>query len=943
MSFQPPLYRVLLRSAVLVLLPLLCLAAWVLHGAWQQQRELERDSIDRLLHERVRSVQSRLEHTLDMAVFAATRLRRTPLREPAACAALLGDLLAMQPLVTAAALRDGAGHAVCAAGAAPPPPLPLATTLPWRLGALPDGSLQVDHLVQGDSRAVPGRLSLRLDAAGLGAPAEPGEAAGATRLQWLADPAAVPPAAAPPVRLVKLRGQPVATVELARAGGLPLPPGRLGLPAVLAAMLACTLLTMMVLLWLGHRLLRGESRRLMRVARYPEEGESIGARMVAGELAEAAGVIAAEQQRARALGEELRQATLRLEEVQRAASIGSWRMDLSSSRIEWSAQTHAIFGMPQHEAITLERLFSLVHPQDRAGLAEHHRALAAGLGDLDFAHRIERPGGEERVVHERGAVAARDAQGRPTALVGTVQDVTEAWEATSLNDALARVLALSEDPVLLTREHAGTWLRAWSNRAWDRLCEQLNLDGREADHQLFNPATGLLRTHAGRAREAQLQKKLLRLELVLDLPPGRRWYEVELMPQGGSAGRAGHGLLVLRDRSAERQAAEALRESNEQLERLVRQRTDALVRSEQQYRVLADLSPQILWQADRDGKVSYLNRTWYELVGARDGDWLGMRWTDALHPDDVAGSLQAMGTGVRTRQPWQVRRRVKDRAGAYRSFLGVAAPVLAADGQVEGWVGVDTDITELERRAHRLHQLNAELETFSYTVSHDLRAPVHVIKGFAQALLSGQVGKLDDEARSYLERMLRGAGRMDELISDLLDLARLSRETLVLRRFDPGALARSLVEAIQERYPGQVIDCHTSGGGLEIEADRRLFQVLLENLLDNAAKFSAGRPVCRIDLTWWREREEIVVEVADQGVGFPPELAHRLFQPYQRLHARKAFPGNGIGLATVARIVQLHDGTISAHNRPGGGAVFQIRLPLAVQPAGAGAAVTEAS
>jgi PAS domain S-box-containing protein len=707
----------------------------------------------------------------------------------------------------------------------------------------------------------------------------------------------------------------------------------LSLPAMVAVLLAGVVLTAVVLRWFNRRRLRGDSQRLMRIARHPDEGELLRPHISDGGLADAAQVIADERRQLQALGEQLRLAKERLEEVQRAASMGSWRLDVGSGRIEWSDQAHLIFGVPLGDEFPLERLLSLVHPEDLAPLNAQRQALIAGSADLDMAHRIERPGGEERVVHVRGTAAARDAAGRPTALVGTVQDVTEAWEASGLSDALARALALSADPVLMTREHAGIWLWAWSNRAWDRLCEQLLLDGREADHQLFNPHTGLLRAHAARAREARAQRKVLRLDLEMATPQGQRWFEAELIPQVGAPGRAGHGLLLLRDRSVERRAAQALRDANARLERVVGERTAALARSEQQYRVLADLSPQILWQADREGRVSYLNRAWHELVGPREGGWLGLRWMDALHPDDVAASMDAITTGLRDGQPWQARRRFKSAGGAYRSLLGVAAPLRSESGAVEGWVGVEADITELERHAARLQQLNAELETFSYTVSHDLRAPVHVVKGFVEALLAGQVGQIDEQARGYLERVLRGARRMDELIADLLALARLSRETLQLSRFDPGELALALVEAIQERYPGRVIECSTSGGGLLIEADRRLFQVMLENLLDNAAKFSAGRPVCRIELSWQREREEVVLELADNGVGFPPEFTHRLFRPYQRLHAQGDFPGNGIGLATVARIVQLHGGTISAHNREQGGTLFRIRLPLAAAPA----------
>jgi PAS domain S-box-containing protein len=919
-------YRALQRHAVLLLLPMLCVATWALYHAITLQRQVERDDLDRLLLQRAQRVEKQLEQTLQLAAFAASGMRHPALQETGMCTVFLNDLIAIQPAISGAALRDGHGSTVCSSRDAPERPLSVNPEMPWNLQPQPDGSLQLDHLVAESGDAPVGQVSLRIDAQAIINLAEPGEETPVAWLHWVTTPAEAQGAS--PAPAVELRGQVVAfAVPEASAPGTGVGT-RLGLPVVAAGMLGCVVLAMVAVVWIDARMLRDDSERLMQVARHPEEGDRIRARMLTGRLANAADVIATEQRSARELNEQLRQTTARLEEVQRVASIGSWRADLAAGTLEWSAQAHIIFGLSDGEKITWERLFSMVHPDDRIGRTGHHETLVAGLADMDCAYRIERTGGEERVVHERGTVAARDEAGRPTALVGTVQDVTEAWEATGLNDALTRALALSDDPVLLTREHAGIWLWAWSNRAWDRLCEQLRLDGREADHQLFNPDSGLLRAHVTEARDARAQHQVLRLELSFVLPQGHCWYDAELIPQFSAPGRPGHGLLRLRDRSAERKAALVLRDANSQLEHTVRERTEALARSERQYRVLADLSPQVLWQAGPGGEISYLNHAWYKLVGDRDGGWLGLRWLDALHPDDVAPSVEAVATGVQLRQPWHLRRRVKAKGGGYRSLLSAAAPMLDRRGEVESWTGVDTDITELEQHASRLQQLNEELETFSYTVSHDLRAPVHVIKGFVDALLSGQIGQIDAEAQHYLGRVLSNARRMDDLITDLLALARLARETPQLQRFDPGVLAHSLIPAIQERYPDRIIECHTEGGGLHIEADLRLFQVVLENLLDNAAKFTAGQPTCRIEMTWRAEREEAVIELADNGVGFPEDFAHRLFRPYQRLHGKDRFPGHGIGLATVARIVQRHGGSVSAHNRAAGGAIFRIRLPL---------------
>lgn len=219
-----------------------------------------------------------------------------------------------------------------------------------------------------------------------------------------------------------------------------------------------------------------------------------------------------------------------------------------------------------------------------------------------------------------------------------------------------------------------------------------------------------------------------------------------------------------------------------------------------------------------------------------------------------------------------------------------------------------------------------ELDTLSYSVSHDLRAPVQVIRGFADALLAGQVGTIDIAAFQVLERVRHNAARMDELMTELLSLSRLSRETLRCERFDPIHLAGGVLDGVRHRYPDRVIEWQASGS-VELVADRRLVLVMLDSLVDNAAKFSAAGPVCLVELRSRSERDEVVIEVFDRGVGFPSELASRLFRPFQRLHSNGRFAGSGIGLARAARIARLHGGTIGGRNRDGGGAVFEVRMP----------------
>lgn len=383
------------------------------------------------------------------------------------------------------------------------------------------------------------------------------------------------------------------------------------------------------------------------------------------------------------------------------------------------------------------------------------------------------------------------------------------------------------------------------------------------------------------------------------------------------------------DRTEEFAARAALERLNATLEETVAARTSSLSISEQRYRTLAELSPQVIWQADARGRLTFLSRRWHELVGEREGGWLGMGWVDALPPADLVATRRAFAAAARERRPMRMRRRIRGRGGQLHSMLTVAAPVFDAEGSVLSWVGVDTDVGELESIQQELNDAVERQEAFSYSVSHDLRAPVHVIAGFAGVLLDGQVGSIDEEARHYIGRIAENAHRMEALITDLLALSRLGREELAPQSFELVALLREVVQAERDRQPGREIGLEAPAA-CEVRADPSLVRILLENLVGNAVKFSSREPVSRlrfeVEKVLGEGGEETVFSLADNGVGFPAEYAGRMFQPFQRLHGRDEFEGSGIGLAIVARIVGMHRGRVWAESGEQGGAKFAFTL-----------------
>ncbi|MDP2239009.1 MAG: ATP-binding protein [Burkholderiales bacterium] len=228
---------------------------------------------------------------------------------------------------------------------------------------------------------------------------------------------------------------------------------------------------------------------------------------------------------------------------------------------------------------------------------------------------------------------------------------------------------------------------------------------------------------------------------------------------------------------------------------------------------------------------------------------------------------------------------------------------------------------QAEHSNQALAALNEELEAFSYSVSHDLRAPLRSMDGFSLLLIEDYGDKLDEEGRDALERIRAASQRMGYLIDDLLRLSQVTRAELNVTRVDLSAIAREIADALDREQPGRSVEWAIEAG-LSLSADPALMRIAMQNLLQNAWKFTGrtDRPVIRVGAL---ERDaKTVYFVADNGVGFDMAYADRLFGAFQRLHHAGDFPGTGIGLAIVQRIIRRHDGEIRAEAKEGAGATF---------------------
>jgi PAS domain S-box-containing protein len=261
------------------------------------------------------------------------------------------------------------------------------------------------------------------------------------------------------------------------------------------------------------------------------------------------------------------------------------------------------------------------------------------------------------------------------------------------------------------------------------------------------------------------------------------------------------------------------------------------------------------------------------------------------------------------------------------------------NGTLLGFSKITRDLTErkkgeaqivelnnsLRSRNLSLEAANKELEAFSYSVSHDLRAPLRSIDGFSKAILEDGYDKLDQPCREHLQRVRLASQRMGQLIDDLLNLSRVSRGDFRHRQVDLAQTAREVIEECRARAPERCISVKIPTQMI-VEADPRLMRVMLTNLIGNAWKFTGKTEDAVIEFGRAGENGQAECFVRDNGVGFSMEYVGKLFGAFQRLHSEKEFPGTGIGLATVQRIIHRHGGEVRAQSKPGEGATFYFTL-----------------
>jgi PAS domain S-box-containing protein len=391
-----------------------------------------------------------------------------------------------------------------------------------------------------------------------------------------------------------------------------------------------------------------------------------------------------------------------------------------------------------------------------------------------------------------------------------------------------------------------------------------------------------------------------------------------------------------------------LEASNERLQREVEERERAeraRNTSQRRVRTLISALTQVVWVSDSRGRFVEEREAWTAYTGQSLDDYRDFGWRKAFDEDSRQALEVAWSRAMSDAATFDIELKLWHGASGRHRYVALrAVPMLDQAGAVEEWIGAVLDIEDQRAAEHGLRALNAELEQrvalrtsqletankdlegFSYSVSHDLRAPIRAIGGFCTLLTKDHQAQLDPEAQRKLAVIKSEAERMGALIDDLLAFSRLGRKALQPIDIDMGELAGSAYKRLLNGQPQRPIDFRL-GMLPRATADRSLLEQVWVNLLSNAIKFSSKKDAPVVEVGAISEEREYVYFVRDNGAGFDPRYQDKLFGVFQRLHHSDEYPGTGVGLALVQRIVTRHGGRVWADGRLGEGATFHFTLP----------------
>ncbi|WP_018411376.1 PAS domain S-box protein [Methyloversatilis thermotolerans] len=622
----------------------------------------------------------------------------------------------------------------------------------------------------------------------------------------------------------------------------------------------------------------------------------------------------------------------RLNAAERISGLGSWEYSPSTRRAWWSEQMFRLFHLePGDEAPDEAGYLALIHPDDRDAVRTAVREMDAGQRiSGPYLYRTAPDRGPVRYLRPTAAYETDDT-GSVIHYAGTLLDVSHTVKAEqALRASEERLRATLEhapnvavqwfdrEGRVLYWNHASSRLFGWSvDEAMGRRCDELMLDAAQAqvfvehlrhlerERTAFGPAEYEVQHRSGRTLAVEASS------FSIPAPDGARIF-----------------VFMAVDITARRHAERAAEQERTYL------------------RTLFAALPDMVWVKSPDGHFMSCNPVFEQVLDIREADLVGKTDYDLVSPEQADSfrahdQIAARGGLPDVTEEWLV-----SQASGERILLQtIKVPMRTSNGRLIGVLGIARNITDLKNAQEELRALNAdlerrvaertealtsamkELESFSYAVSHDLKAPLRGIDGYSKILLEDYGDVLDPQAVRFLGNIRAGTAQMHALIEDLLAYSRMERRALESQRVDLCELVQSVVSRRVDEIRAAAAQVIQQVPPLVVRADRQGLDLILRNLFDNALKFSRDAHPPVITISAAEQGSCIVLAIRDNGIGFDMKYHERIFEIFQRLHRVEEFSGTGVGLALVRKAMQRMGGRVWADSTPGEGACFYLEFP----------------
>ncbi len=634
---------------------------------------------------------------------------------------------------------------------------------------------------------------------------------------------------------------------------------------------------------------------------------------------------------------ELKEKARLLEEAQKIAKLGNWQWDMIKDEITWSDLNYEVFGMPKSFKPNFEDLNAIIHPDDRQPFQKDVETAIAENRDHDFVHRIVLKEGKEiRYIHERGKVFYNE-DGKPIRMAGTSQDVTAANEKEAKLEAQKTELNAINEKLQLSVEAGQVAIWIWDLETneldWnDQAYKVFGVDKKNFEPTFENFATMIHPEDIIIVREAT--EKSIKTGDTFDIEFRFIW------PDGEVRNLSGRGDVVFDEKGnpekmiginldiTERvKLYEQLKSQERQLRSFVQQAPVAVAMFDNEMRYITASNE--WFKHNKIEQKNIVGQSHYEVIPEvrERKDWLEIH-KRVLKGEEISRAKDQFATkdGEKIWLNWKAIPwySVEGEIGGMIMYVSDISKDVEYTSQLENEVSERT--LQVREKAKELKETNEELESFSYTISHDLRAPLRSINGFSDILLEEYAGQLDDEGKRLMNIVKQSAVTMGNLIDDILDFSRLGRKSLQKTDIDMNMLVESICAEEVGNYGEE--KCNVNITELpNAKGDISLIKQVVTNLVSNAFKYSSHNELIKIDIDSYKKDKKNVYSFRDNGTGFKMEYHDKMFGVFQRLHSTKEFEGTGVGLAIVKRIINKHGGDVWAESEPGKGSTFFFSLP----------------